>query len=549
MLPRALSTLALVLLVGCPSPVGDDDTAPGPDDDDATDDDDGTDDDDADDGWRSVLYPGDWTPADTVDGRFLHDFSYAGYRLGDAPPLNRVVPTLDVRDFGADPTGATDATAEVQSAIDAATEPCDILLPAGEYRFDRTLRITTDGVVLRGEGVGVTSLWFTAVEGMSDRGHVAFAGSVQRGEDHLLAEDGVPRSHDVVVATRGDLDVGVEVAVGWTISEAFVEEHGMTGTWEVFNGTWRPFFRRTVVAVEGDGPFVVTLDVPLRYPALVRDGASLRVESGYLREVGVRDLSISTAATRDEALSVDRTHAIRMEGVADAWVSRVDSWESPQSEDGRHLLSGGIAIVHSKRVTVADSTMGHAQNRGGGGNGYLFEVSRSSEVLFRDLAGIAGRHNFIQNWDFGTSGTVWLRTTSREGFAASTDNESFGLVGLSEYHHSLAMANLVDDSTTDDGWGAVNRRGWSSGAGHSATQNVFWNLRGEGIVRSFQYGEGYVIGTAPTLDVQAEVGGDWDLFGAGDGTSPDDFLEGIGEAASLRPQSLYEDQRARRVAR
>ncbi len=538
---RAFLGSVAAALIACPA-------APAPDDDDLSGDDDAADDDDAD-GWRSALYPADWTPDATVEGRFLHDFSYAGYRGGEELPLGRDVPTIDATDFGADPTGATDSTAAVQAAIDAAVGPSDVLLPAGEYRFDRTLRVALDGVVLRGEGRGATHLWFGGVDGMSDRGHIAFAGSVVRGDDHPLAEDGAARSVEVTVATRGDLAVGADVALGWTITEEFVEEHGMTGTWEVFNGTWRPFFRRTVVAITGDAPAVVTLDVPVRYPALVRDGASLRIEDGYLREVGARDFSVSTAATRTEALSVDRTHAIRMEGVADAWVAHIESYESPLSEDGRHLLSGGVAVVSSKRVTVADSTLGYAQNRGGGGNGYLFEVSRSSEVLFRDLAGIAGRHNFIQNWDFGTSGTVWLRTTSREGFAASTDNESLGLVGLSEYHHSLAMANLVDDSSADDGWGALNRGGWSSGAGHSATQNVFWNLRGEGMLRSYQYGEGYVIGTAPTLDVHAEIGGDWDLFGAGDGTAPDDYLEGLGEAATLRPQSLYEDQRARRVAR
>ena len=361
----------------------------------------------------------------------------------------------------------------------------------------------------------------------------------------LLAQDGAARSRTVLLDPADEVEVGDEVAIGWVITEAFVAEHEMTDTWQAFNGTWRPFFRRTVTEVEGS---TVTLDVPLRYPALVRDQASLRVEAGYLRGVGIEEVGLSTAGTRVDALSVDRTHAVRMEGVADGWIARVESFRSPQSEDDRHLLSGGVAVVDSKRVTVADSVLAYAQNRGGGGNGYLFEVSRSSEVLFRDCVGIAGRHNFIQNWDFGTSGTVWLRTTSREGFAASTDNESLGLVGLSEYHHSLAMANLVDDSVADDGWGAVNRQAWSSGAGHSATQSVFWNLRGEGVLRSYQFGHGYVIGTGAEVDVQAEKGGPWDLFGLGEGTAPSDWVEHQGSAPLLAPQSLYEDQLSRRLA-
>ncbi|HEY9248603.1 MAG TPA: hypothetical protein VIO38_05710, partial [Rariglobus sp.] len=36
--------------------------------------------------WRSSLYPQDWTPAFAdASGRFLHDFSHAGYRRGAAP--------------------------------------------------------------------------------------------------------------------------------------------------------------------------------------------------------------------------------------------------------------------------------------------------------------------------------------------------------------------------------------------------------------------------------------------------------------------------------
>ena len=75
-------------------------------------------------GWRSSLYPADWAPgfADN-EGRFLHDFSYAGYRNGEAPlPTVSLESVFDVvQDFGADETGESDSTASIQSAIDAAT--------------------------------------------------------------------------------------------------------------------------------------------------------------------------------------------------------------------------------------------------------------------------------------------------------------------------------------------------------------------------------------------------------------------------------------------
>ncbi|MBX7258093.1 MAG: hypothetical protein K1Y02_17160, partial [Candidatus Hydrogenedentes bacterium] len=116
-----------------------------------------------------------------------------------------------------------------------------------------------------------------------------------------------------------------------------------------------------------------------------------------------------------------------------------------------------------------------------------------------------------------------------------------GLPAYCEFHHSLSMACLVDSCLLDDGWYAGNRRDESSGAGHTSTENVFWNTRGNGKIRSYQYGVGYVIGTSGVsvstslLNVPAE------------GTAPEDYVEGIGSGLTLEPRSLYEDQRSRRL--
>ncbi|MFY0537616.1 hypothetical protein [Nannocystis pusilla] len=64
-------------------------------------------------------------------------------------------------------------------------------------------------------------------------------------------------------------------------------------------------------------------------------------------------------------------------------------------------------------MTVADSTLELAQHRGDGGNGYLFEVMQSGEVLVRDCVARAGRHNFVQNWGFGATGIVCCGCTRR----------------------------------------------------------------------------------------------------------------------------------------
>jgi hypothetical protein len=99
----------------------------------------------------------------------------------------------------------------------------------------------------------------------------------------------------------------------------------------------------------------------------------------------------------------------------------------------------------------------------------------------------------------------------------------------------------VDQCTINDGWYGGNRTDWSSGAGHTVTQSVYWNLAGTGQIRSWQYGWGYVIGTQGVLLTMRLAGG------SAAGTEPQDYLEGRNLGAALVPQSLYEDQCVRRL--
>lgn len=94
--------------------------------------------------WRSALFPDDWVPVHAggradAQGRFLHDFSFAGYHRGDErPPYGRgtVVRTVDAR-LG---DGLADATAAIQADLDAACASAVIglrvvLVPAGTFRL------------------------------------------------------------------------------------------------------------------------------------------------------------------------------------------------------------------------------------------------------------------------------------------------------------------------------------------------------------------------------------------------------------------------------
>jgi hypothetical protein len=477
--------------------------------------------------WRASLYPEDWTPGFTDDaGRFLHDFSYAGYAAGLAeppspPPTVRLTP------------GPGDMTALVQAHLD---DGGVVLLGEGDWRFDGTLDLRHSHTVLRGEGPERTRLFFTRSVGLSYAEHVRVGASpVLDGEWALLA-DAEARVLTVRVADAGTLAAGDDVALGQVITPAFVADHGMTGTWRAFNDTWQPFLWRRVVSVGGDE---VTLDAPVRNTLRVRDGASLRKVTNLVREVGIEHLALTNAVEPGAAWSETQVAAVTLAGVTDGWVRGVRSFSL---DGGAHLQSGGVRVHQSSRVTVVNTHLGRAQHRGSGGNGYLFEVRQSSDVLFRDDLGEDGRHNFIQNWGFGTTGCVWLRVESRGGFAEVTPGSTTGGIGYSEFHHSLATANLIDSSRFDDGFSIINRRQESTGAGHTGTENAFWNVSGDGLLRSMQFGHGYVLGTEGLAVALDEV------FIA-EGTRPLDLAEGVDAGARLQPRSLYEDQLRRRRER
>lgn len=501
---------------------------------------------------RSSLYPEDWQPnMQDAQGRFLHDFSYAGYHNGEMPiPKRNDLEVFDVvSGYGADNTGATDATRAIQDAINAAAHAKGgiVFLPEGLYKCDGVLEITGNNIILRGAGPDKTRVYFTKVKNMTGKSHIQFKGKLVEGESYPLVENGQNLASTITVLDGAALEAGTEASVGWEITPAFVAEHGMEDYWLPFRDQWKPVFRRSVVSVDRSGSSpVVTLDVPLRYISQVRDKAALRIESGYLRECGVEDIAISNAVESGEAWTENRNHCLSFMQAKDCWIRNVHSFASPHPDaDGYHLQSSGIQILDSKRITVQDCVLGVAQNRGGGGNGYLYEIMTSNEVLTVDCKGYDGRHNFIQNWDFGTAGCVWLRCESSGGKNLNNSWIRVGPTAYSEFHHALAMGCLIDSCTLDDGWLAGNRQHYSSGAGHTSTQCVFWNNRGNGTIHSWQYGMGYIIGTT---DLSVKTTRPYiTTVNYFEGTEPEDYTELLDQGAQLQPQSLYEDQLKRRI--
>jgi hypothetical protein len=500
--------------------------------------------------WMSSLYPSNWEPGfKDRQGRFLHDFSYAGYRNGLVDIPNKILGrTYNVTvDFGADQSGRTDSTASFQSAINAAGNAGGgvVFIPAGHYRINGELTITRSGVVLKGAGPGLTKLRFSSSK--TEVPHIGFNGSIIYGPDIPLAEDATNQSTTLKVANASVLKAGSDIVIGWTITDRFVAEHQMTGTWRRGLNEWTPFLRRKIVSINTKvSPHQITIDIPIRYDAKRRDGASLRLESGQIENVGIENLSISNVSSYKIAWLHDRIYAVSMNGVKNGWVRNITSF-SPIEDKTQlfHLQSGGIIAQHSKNITITNCQMEGAQNRGPGGNGYLFAVRMSNEILVRDSKALRGRHNFIFTGSFGNSGNVFLRVESKDSKGFQSVMDPLGAQYFSEFHGQFAIGNLIDQSILHDGWLAYNRGMESSGAGHTSTQNVLWNIT-NGKILSFQYGMGYVIGTSNS-EVATTATSLMSRYA--ENTSPQDFVEGIGNGSRLSPPSLYEHQLVKRILR
>lgn len=512
--------------------------------------------------WRSSLYPADWTPATTDgSGRFLHDFSYAGYHGGTEPlPASPPGPMVDATQapYLADPTGSVDSTAAIQQALDAVGEGGGgvVYLPPGTYLISLpasqkwALRIRYPRTVLRGAGrdktfVECTSTTITSANIILVQPDLGNVYTPLAGTTHLLAADADNRASTVELVDAAGLQVGDRVVLRSDWTQEFIDEHGMAGVWTPSSSVRSGLYMRRIVAISGT---TVTLDTPIRYPLKTRDNACLYLCAPFLREVGIEDLAIGNrqnpgsgwaeedySVVGTGAYEVHGSHFVRFSHVWDGWMTRVSTYRPASNTLNVHVLSNAAIVYASRFVTFADCVVARSQYEGGGGNGYGLSFQDANDCLFTGCEAIHMRHNY----DFkcaGSNGNVVHRSAGRTPKYAS------------DFHMYLSIGNLFDCMTMDGDFLECRYRPYGSGSnlhGHAGTQNVFWNTygtaaRSDKVVESRQFGDGYVIGTSgPTNTVVLTP-----LDGVS--TAPIDWSEGIGTGDTLYPESLYESQLARR---
>ncbi len=409
-------------------------------------------------------------------GNRIVDFSHCGYRGGGV-----AIPDVPVRVVVGPARG--DNGPRIQASIDyVASLPADrdgirgaVLLLRGRHQVAGQLRVTTAGVVLRGQGQGTDGTALVAT-GTDRRTLIRVTGK----PDHVpettraiaVADHYVPAgSRRLRLNTTDDLCVGDRVRVEHPGTAEWIAAVGMNrfpsdnggGSWL----DWRPGtmpirWDRAIVAIDGNA---ITLDAPLTTALDARHGgATVTVPdySGRLCQVGVENLRCETEF--DSRNPLDEEHAwtaISFESAEDSWVRQVTA---------AHFAGSAVSVWETCRaITVEDCSAVQPVSEIGGYRRHTFYTA-GQLTLFQRCRSEHGRHDFA----------VGCLAAGPNAFVQCTATAAHGASGpIGSW-----VSGVLFDNVTIDGGGLelTNREIEGQGVGWSAANCVIWQCTAAVIV-------------------------------------------------------------------
>ncbi len=407
-------------------------------------------------------------PADAEKNR-VPDYSYSGYRYGEV-----AIPSVaEVQRLTAT-TG--DQTARIQAALDqvGARTPDSrgirgaVVLAAGTYQINGTVRINKSGVVLRGVGDGSSATTNTVLRVVGDTPHQRTG--VVLGSGSTTWTEVAPRTNITTSFVQvGALSFDVASSAGFAVGDAVLLRHPSTQAWidavdkggVTSNDPWTPGSRdivyyRRIATISGTR---ITLDAPV-YNHLDRalsQSYLTKVTSNHITESGIENLrvDIETAGGEDENHA---WNAIGITGAQDCWVRNCTAL---------HFGYGGIRTDAAVRVTVEDMQALDPVGIRTGGRFYNLAVNgRSQLVLFTRCHINDSRHGFVSNGQSSVSGVVFYRCTADGGH----DIEG----GHRDWSQAMLFDNIVES-----GSGTVkliNRGDWGSSHGWGCAHSMSWRF-------------------------------------------------------------------------
>ena len=403
-----------------------------------------------------------YTPGSNGDR--IPDFSYCGYAASEKP-----IPTVPVKIIV--PLSKGDATARIQAALDQlAALPLDangfrgaVLLQKGNYEVIGQLRIKASGIVLRGSGVGQTTITGTG------NGRLALIKII--GQNKISRDGYGMRIIDPYVpvgAMQFRVDSGIMIK---DHSNRIIIRRPSTQKWINQLGTdhfgggitalgWKPgdrdlFIDRTITRIEGN---TIYIDAPISTSMDSSYGsASIYFYSpdGRVTNCGIENLSLQSAYDSKNPKDEDhRWNAINLESAEDCWIRQVNF---------KYFAGSAVSVLEtSKRITVEDCKSLSPVSEIGGQRRYTF-LTTGQQTLFQRCYAEKGYHDFAVGYCTpGPNAFVQCESIQPYSFSGTIDSWASGVL--------FDVVN-VDGNALRFG----NRGQDANGAGWTAANSVFWN--------------------------------------------------------------------------
>ena len=392
------------------------------------------------------------------------DFSHAGYHGGGVAPA--VYPaTLIV-----DPAEGDDGE-RIQAAIDlVATRPADrrghrgvVQLTAGTYEVEGQIRITADGVVLRGAADGGTTVVATGVDRRALIAVAGQMGAVPSGDPGSVVGAVPAGATRLPLASTAGLAVGDRITIRRPSTDAWIAALGMddfVGWRPEGRLNWKPGTRdvvwdRTVKAVQADA---VLIDAPLTTaldPAMGGGLVTRGPSTPRIREVGIEGLTLVSAHDPERPMDEDHSwYAVAFDGVEDGWIRNLSA---------RGFVGSVVDLGETtRRITVQDVSASDPVSEIGGWRRRVFYTA-GQQSLFVRCDSRDGIH------DFGLGHAA----AGPNVFLDCTATDARGDSGALE---SWASGALFDGVRVRGGALTLSHRGREAqGAGWAAANSLLWN--------------------------------------------------------------------------
>lgn len=434
--------------------------------------------------WIHVDPDGNLTYIADETGGVIPDFSRVGYHHSDKSiPSYPVTKTIEPVEG--------DNWENIQQVIDEVSRSKQdpnghrgtILLKRGEYRVSKSIRISTSGIILKGEGDNINETRIIAT-GRHKYPLIEIKGEGKYQEvinsRVKITDEFVPvGSHSFRVTSADQFKVGDRIILfrpGTTqwikaIRMNQIVERPGTRQWKA--DEYNLAFEREITGIEGN---CISIDNPVVMQMEKQYGGGEIYKymfDGRICEVGVSDIYFESEYEDDD----DTEHgwiAVQLDNAENCWVKNITA------------LNFGFSAVScerfAKNITVSDARCFDPKSPITGGMRYSFN-NNGQQNLFMNCVSRNGRHDYVT------------------GARVCGPNVFYNCISINAHsdigpHHRWAVGTLYDNVVTDGDINIQDRGNMGSGHGWAGVTQVLWNCRAHraAVQKPWASGNNYNIG-------------------------------------------------------